>query len=57
MSILEFIKAIQNYLMKICSEYFTGKIVITLNLHKGGIGNVQVSVEHNLQKIDSDKKV
>jgi len=57
MSILEFIKAIQNYLMKICSEYFTGKIVITLNLHKGGIGNVQISVEHNLQKIDSDKKV
>jgi hypothetical protein len=53
MSILEFIESVKVYLMKVCSERFTGKICITINLHKGGIGNVQVSSEHALERVDA----
>lgn len=52
MSLKEFIEAAGRYLAKIISEKFCGKVVITLNFNQGGIGNVHVSTEHQLQKCD-----
>lgn len=50
MSLKEFIEAIGKYLARILAERFSGKVVITLNINQGGIGNVQVSVNHELVK-------
>jgi hypothetical protein len=52
MSIKEFIEAVTRYLARALSNCFSGKIIITINAHKGGIGNVQVSVHHDLTKDD-----
>ena len=53
MSINEFITAVTRYLARALARKFTGKIVITINAHQGGIGNVNVSMNHDLTK-DSD---
>jgi hypothetical protein len=51
MSLKEFIEAATQYIIKMIAERFNGKVVITLNFNSGGIGNVQVSTTHNLEKI------
>jgi hypothetical protein len=50
MTIKEFIEAVTRYLARALADCFSGKIIITINAHKGGIGNVQVSVHHELNK-------
>lgn len=50
MSLKEFIEAVSHYIAKMLAERFSGKIVITINCNTGGIGNVRVSTEHDLQK-------
>lgn len=53
MSLKEFIETVGRYMAKALSGRFSGKIVITVNAHQGGIGSVQVSVNHELKK-DND---
>ena len=50
MSIKEFIETVTKYLTRYLSTKFSGKIVITINAHHGGIGSVQVSTLHSLTK-------
>lgn len=50
MSLKEFVETVTRYVAKVLAERFTGKIVLTINVHQGGIGNVQVSINHELNK-------
>jgi hypothetical protein len=50
MTLKEFVEAVTRYIAKALSERFSGKIVLTINVHQGGIGNVQVSLNHELTK-------
>lgn len=50
MNLQEFIKTIAQYVGDYLSKRFTGKIVLTVNIRDGGIANVNVQVEHQLQK-------
>jgi hypothetical protein len=53
MSLKDFLDAIFKYLSRVLSEKFTGKIILTLNIHQGGIGNVQITATHDLQKVEN----
>lgn len=50
MTIKEFLETVGQYIGEFLAKRFTGKIVITLNIRSGGIANVNVTVDHALQK-------
>jgi hypothetical protein len=50
MNLEEFMAVIKRYLGEWLVKRFTGRIVFTINLRDGGIGSVNVTVDHQLQK-------
>jgi len=49
MGLKEFIDTLGSYLVDWITRKFTGKITFTLNFRDGGIGSVNVNVEHQLK--------
>lgn len=55
MTLEEFIGIITGYLREWLSKRFTGKITFTLNFRDGGIGSVNVTVDHQLRRPEGDE--
>ena len=43
---------IVKYLTRYCQRRFTGRIIFSVNIRDGGIGNIDVEIKHKLTKGD-----
>jgi hypothetical protein len=50
MTLTEFVATVTRYIARALGERFSGKITITINANKGGIGSVQVATQQELTK-------
>jgi len=49
-NILEDKMLINNAITQASNDNFTGKMIITLNMNQGGIGNISVNMDKTLKK-------